>query len=141
MRVFLDTWVLVEKYKENNYAERVLEAAKTLFETHISVITMAELVNVIDRLYGDKEARIQFAYINSVPLIQNPLTLGVAFKAGLLKTKYRFSLADAVILSTAIATESDVLVTGGEKQYEKEWKNVNELKVAKLNEFVENHCP
>ena len=59
--------------------------------------------------------------------------------AGLLKTKYRFSLADAMILSTAISIKADVLVTGGDIQYENEWKEVTEVQVSKLSDFMKRY--
>jgi predicted nucleic acid-binding protein len=55
--------------------------------------------------------------------------------AGFMETKYGFSMVDALILSTALAIKADVLVIGGEKQYEDEWKRVVELPVVKLSDF------
>ena len=136
MKVFLDTWVLIEKYKGNPEAERVLEKARDELEAHISHITVAELMNVISREYGEREARVQHAYMKRSPLKREPMTEELARDAGLLKTKYRFSLADAVILSTAIATKADILLTGGDKQYENEWKEVTEIRVSKLSNFM-----
>jgi len=139
VRVFLDTWVLIDKYKGNPDAEGLLERAKDEHEAHISLITVTELMNVISREYGEREARVQHAYLKRSPLIREPVTEEVARDAGLLKTKYRFSLADAVILSTAIAKKADVLLTGGDKQYEKEWKDVTEMQVLKLSDFMKNN--
>lgn len=136
MRIFLDTWVLIQKYKGDLEAEGLLERAKSEFEAHISLITVAELMNVISREYGEREARVQHAYLRRSPLIREPVTEEVARDAGLLKTRYRFSLADAVILSTAMAKRADILLTGGEKQYEKEWKGVTEMQVLKLSDFM-----
>jgi predicted nucleic acid-binding protein len=138
VRVFLDTWVLIEKYKGNPDAEGLLEAAKSEHEAHISLITVAELMNVISREYGEREARVQHAYLRRSPLIREPVTEEIARDAGLLKTRYRFSLADALILSTAMARKADVLLTGGDKQYEKEWKDVTEMQVLKLSDFMKN---
>jgi predicted nucleic acid-binding protein len=140
VKVFLDTWVLIEKYKGNPDAEKLFEIAKTRFEAHISYITIAELMNVISREYGEREARIQHAYIKRAPLQRNPLTEENARDAGLLKTKHKFSLADAIILATALTIKADVIVTGGNKQFEKEWKNVAEIQVLKLSDFVKQYC-
>jgi len=41
-----------------------------------------------------------------------------------------------MILSTAIASKADILLTGGYKQYENEWKEVTEIKVSKLSDFM-----
>lgn len=139
MKVFLDTWALIEKYKGNPDAEKLFENAKKQFEGHISYITIAELMNVISREYGEREARVQYAYIKRAPFQRNPITEENARDAGLLKTKYKFSLADAVILSAALAIGADVLVTGGDKQYEKEWKNVTEMQVLKLSAFIKQY--
>jgi predicted nucleic acid-binding protein len=139
VKVFLDTWVLIEKYKENSDAERLLEGAKDKFDAHVSCITVAELVNVISREYGEREARVQYAYLKRSPLRLNSVTEENARDAGLLKTKYKFSLADAVILSTALAIKADVLVTGGAKQYEDEWKKVTELQVSELSAFTKQY--
>jgi len=137
VKVFLDTWVLIEKYKGNVLAERVLEDAKNRFEAHVSHITIAEITNVISREYGEREARVQFAYLKRSPLRLVPMTEEIARDAGLLKTRHRFSLADAVILSSALTVKADVLVTGGEKQYEDEWKRVTEMRVVKLTDFTD----
>ena len=139
MKVFLDTWVLIEKYKENPDAERLLEGAKNKFEAYISCITVAELINVISREYGEREARVQYIYLKRSPLRLNSVTEENARDAGLLKTKYKFSLADAVILSTALAIKADVLVTGGARQYEDEWKKVTELQVSELSAFTKQY--
>ena len=139
MKVFLDTWVLVEKYKGNPDAEKLLENAKNKFEAHISYITIAELMNVISREYGEREARVQYAYIKRSPLRRNPIAEVNARDSGLLKTKYKFSLADAVILSTALIIGADVLVTGGAKQYEEEWKKITEIQVMKLSDFMKQY--
>lgn len=136
MKVFLDTWVLIEKYKGNPDAERLLEGTKNGFESHISYITIAELANIISREYGEREARIQYAYLRRSPLKRDPITEEIARNAGLLKTRYRFSLADAIILSTAVAVKADALVTGGARQYEEEWKDVAEIQVLKLSDFM-----
>jgi len=136
LKVFLDTWVLIEKYKGNKDAEGLLERAKDEHEAHISLITVAELTNVISREYGEREARVQHAYLKRSPLKRESVTEEIARDAGLLKTRYRFSLADAVILSTAIASKADILLTGGDKQYENEWKDVTEIQVSKLSEFM-----
>lgn len=138
VKVFLDTWVLIEKYKGNSDAERLLEDATNKFEAYISHITAAELMNLISREYGERQARIQYAYIKRCPLKCNPITEKCAREAGLLKTKYKFSLADALILSTALVIEADVLVTGGVKQYEEEWKTVTEMQVLKLCDFIDS---
>jgi len=136
VKVFLDTWVLIEKYKENPEAERLLERARDELEAQISHITVAELMNVISREYGEREARVQHAYLKRSPLKREPMTEEIARDAGLLKTKYKFSLADAVILSTAMTIKADILVTGGAKQFENEWKNVTEIQVSKLSDFM-----
>jgi predicted nucleic acid-binding protein len=134
MRIFLDTWVLIERYKGNRDAIRLLRAAKTSLEVHISHITVAELVNVISREYGEREARVQYVYLKRSPLIKDGTTEEISKNAGLYKTKYKFSLADAVILATAVEIGAQMLVTGGDKQYEEEWQNVTEIKVAKLSD-------
>ena len=137
--MFLDTWALIEKYKENPEAEKLFENAKNKFEAHISYVTAAELMNVISREYGEREARVQYAYMKRAPLKRNPITEENARDAGLLKTKYKFSLADAAILSTALTIRADVLVTSGAKQYEKEWKKVTEMQVLKLSDFIKRY--
>ncbi len=136
MRIFLDTWVLVERYKGKQDALNLLRAAKEKLEAHISHITIAELSNVISREFGEREARIQYAYLKHSPLIKDGTSEETARNAGLYKTKYGFSLADAIILATAVDLGAQVLVTGGEKQYEEEWKEVTEIKVMKLSDYI-----
>jgi len=136
MKVFLDTWVLVEHYKGNPDALFLLKEAKERLEAYISHLTIAELINVISREYGEREARIQYAYLKRSPLVKNATTDEIAKNAGLYKTRYKFSLADAIILATAIDVGAELLVTGGEKQYEEEWKHVKEIKVKKLSDYA-----
>ena len=134
MKVFLDTWVLIERYKGNSDAISLLKATKKGVEAHISHLTIAELVNVISREYGERDARVQYVYLKHSPLIKNGTTEEISRNAGLYKTKYKFSLADAVILATAVEVKAQMLVTGGDKQYEEEWKNVTEIEVTKLSD-------
>ncbi len=137
MKIVLDTWVLVEHYKKNAKATRLMKKAfDDSFEVYISHVTVAELVNVISRVYGEREARIQHAYLKRSPLVMKPTTEEVAKDAGLFKTDYGFSLADAFILSTAVDVGADLLVTGGKKQFEEEWKNVDEIRVVTLDEAI-----
>lgn len=139
MRIFLDTWVLIEKYKGNPDALKLLKLAKEKLEVHISHVTIAELINVISREYGEREARIQYAYLKHSPLIKDATTEEIARNAGLYKTKYKFSLADAIILATATCINAQTLITGGARQYEEEWENVNEIKVMKLADFIKDY--
>ncbi|MBS7651484.1 MAG: PIN domain-containing protein [Candidatus Bathyarchaeia archaeon] len=136
MRVFLDTWVLIELYKRNPYAINLIEAVKKGLEAHISHITIAELVNIINREYGEREARVQYVHLKRLPLIKDGTTEEISRDAGLYKTKYRFSLADSIILATAIEVNAQALITGGDKQYEEEWKNVTEIEVKKLQDYM-----
>jgi len=136
MRIFLDTWVLIERYKGNTDALNLLKAARKSLKAHISHITVAELVNVISREYGEREARVQYVYLKRGPLIKDGITEEISKNAGLYKTKYKFSLADAVILATALEVKAQMLVTGKDKQYEEEWKNVTEIEVAKLSDYA-----
>lgn len=133
----MDTWVLVERYKGNPDAISLLKTAREKTEAHISHITIAELTNVISRVYGEREARTQYSYLKHSPLIRHGTSEEIAKNAGLYKTKYGFSLADAIILATAINVGAEILVTGGEKQYDKEWKNVTEINVVKLLDYAQ----
>jgi hypothetical protein len=45
-------------------------------------------------------------------------------------------LADAIILAKAVHVGTQALITGGVKQYEEEWKDVTEIKIVKLADFV-----
>ena len=134
MRVFLNTWVLVERYKGNPGAIKLLSAVEEGLDAHISHITVAELVNVISRVYGERQARIQYAYLKRSTLVLDSTTKELSRNAGLLKTKYKFSLADAIILATAVEVKAELLVTGGDKQFEEEWKDVTEIEVVKLSD-------
>lgn len=48
-------------------------------------------------------------------------------------------MADAMILSTAMSIKADMLVTGGDIQYENEWKDVTEVQVSKLSDFMKRY--
>jgi predicted nucleic acid-binding protein len=134
LKLVLDTWVLVEEYKGNPNSSKLIRSADR-HELIISDITIAEIMNVIAREYGEKEARMQYALIRNLPLIKISTTETIAENAGLYKTRYRFSLADAFILSTAVSTDADALITGGAKQFNEEWRNVSEVDVILLEDF------
>jgi len=134
LKLVLDTWVLVEEYKGNPYSSRLIRSSDK-HELIISHITIAEIINVIARQYGEKEARIQYAYIKELPLSKISTTDMIAEDAGFYKTKYKFSLADAFILSTAVNTRADALITGGAKQFNEEWSHVSEVDVMLLEDF------
>ena len=134
MKLVLDTWVLVEEYKGNPYSSKLIRSSDR-HELIISHVTIAELINVIARQYSQKEARIQYAYIKNLPLSKIPTTEIIAKDAGFYKTRYKFSLADAFILSTAVNTEADALITGGMKQFNEEWSDVSEVNIMLLEDF------
>ena len=136
MKIFLDTWVLVERYKGNAEAAKLLKMAKNKLEMHISHVTVAELTNVISREFGEREALVQYALLKHSGLVLDGTSEEITRNAGLFKTRYRFSLADAFVLASAIACSVDVLVTGEERQYDEEWKEVDEIKVATLRDFM-----
>jgi predicted nucleic acid-binding protein len=138
MKIVIDTWVLVEQYKGNIGATKLMRGAlEGSFEAYVSHVAIAELVNVISRVYGGREARIQYAYLKRSPLVMKPTTEEGAKRAGLFKTKYGFSLADGFILTTAVDLGADLLITGGVRQFEEEWKDVDEVKVAMLDEAIQ----
>jgi predicted nucleic acid-binding protein len=126
--------VLVEEYKGNPYSSKLIRSSDR-HELAISHITIAEFINVLARQYGEKEARIQYAYIENLPLSRIPTTDAIAKDAGFYKTRYKFSLADAFILSTAVNTGADALITGGVKQFNEEWSDVSEVDVILLEDF------
>jgi len=134
LKLVLDTWVLVEGYKGNPHSSKLIRSSDK-HELIISHVTIAELINVIARQYGQKEARIQYAYIKNLPLSKIPTTETIAKDAGFYKTRYKFSLADALILSTAVNIEADALITGGVKQFNEEWSDVSEIDVMLLEDF------
>lgn len=134
MKLVLDTWVLVEQYKGNPYSSKIIRSSDR-HELIISHITIAELINVIARQYGQREARIQYAYIKNLPFSKIATNEMIAKDAGFYKTRYKFSLADAFILSTAVNTGADALITGGAKQFKEEWSDVSEVDVMPLEDF------
>jgi len=133
----LDTWVLVERYKDNADVVMILERARRGLEAHISHVTVAELMNVISREFGEREARVQYALLKHSGLVFDGTSEEIAKNAGLFKTKYGFSLADGFVLAGAVDCGAEVLVTGGQKQYEEEWKDVSEVKIVMLKDFAE----
>lgn len=81
MRVFLNTWVLVKRYKGNPGAIKLLSAVEEELDAHISQITVARLVNVIRRLYGERQARIQYAYLKRSTLVLDAQNRGMTHRS------------------------------------------------------------
>ena len=122
---------MVERCKGNSDALTPLKMADEKLEAHISYITVAEFMDVISREYGERETRVQYAYLKHSPLIKDGKGEEIARNAGLYKTKYRFSLAGAIILAAAVEIDAEVPVTGGDKHCEEELKETTEVEAAR----------
>ncbi len=140
--IFFETSVFIERYKANPQALALLKAAADKrINAHISHITIAELFDIMMRNYGEKEALTQHAYLKHAPLKMHPTTDEIAKEAGLYRAKYCFSLANGIILATAISANADFLVVGDKAFHDEKWNEITEIKVLSISDCLHLNIP
>jgi predicted nucleic acid-binding protein len=139
MRLVLDANVFLNIiFEEKPFLETSRKLLKQIelkkFNAYISSITLAELVWIVYREAGYKKAKEVQSYLRELSELQIvkvvPLEEVIVYgMLGLIK-KYKLSLVDALVVSTAINFKSS-LVTRDDKI-----KKVKEIKIRTPNELV-----
>ena len=123
MKVILDTWVFLDPSQSSKaLLSRVRSAT---IEGIVSTVTFAELYSLLYRRISDKDAERFTRNFERLGLSDVPVVKEIAKEGGRYKAKYGFSIADGIILATALAERAEMLVTG-----DPEFRKVEELRVA-----------
>ncbi len=132
LRAIIDTHSLVDFAKSEgsyNEVEIIMNELKVgNIEIGISNITIAELSYIIENV---ETLNCLLADIKASPIFKVPLTEKMATAGGELKKKYRISIADAIIASSAILSDSDYVISS-----DPDMKKITEIKVASPKEFL-----
>lgn len=129
MRVVLDTWVFLNSSKSS----RILlhQVRDKALEGAVSTITFAELYSLLYKRVSDEGIKRFRESLERLGLRDVPVTKEIAEEGGRYKAKYGFSVADGIILATAVAEGADVLVTG-----DPDFEKVEEIKAANPEETL-----
>lgn len=123
MRVVLDTWVFLDPSKPSKaLLDRVRRTAP---EAVVSAITYAELCSLLYRRVSDEDVKRFTRNLERLGLRTVSVTKEIAEEGGRYKAKYGFSIADGIIVATAVAEHADLLVTG-----DPDFNKVEEIKAA-----------
>lgn len=128
MRVLVDTNVFVKAfYKEPNYIKCINFVSDPKSQMLASSITFTEVIPVISRKSEDSlyEALVEIEKTIGPNIV--PITKELAKIAGHLKMKYKFGVADAIILASALLSGCDALATT-----DSDFDSVDEIKILKL---------
>jgi len=94
-------------------------------EAVVSAITYAELCSLLYRRVSDKDVKSFMRNLERLGLKDRSVTKEIAEEGGRYKAKYGFSIADGIIVATAVAEHADYLVTG-----DPDFNKVEEIKIA-----------
>lgn len=131
MKVILDTWVFLDLLKPSkNLLHRVRHRA---LEGFVSTITFAELYSLLYKRVSEENVKRFTQNLDRVGLSDIPVTKEIAKEGGRYKAKYGFSIADGIILATAVTEHADMLVTG-----DPDFERVEEIKVVTPEKAPEN---
>jgi len=118
MRLLLDANIFLNViFKEEHFLEtsrRLLKQIETIrLDASISSVTLAEIIWVVHKESGFKKAREFQSYLREFSELQIikivSIEEDVVYRMLRLVSKYGLSLVDALIVSTAIATKSDLV--------------------------------
>ena len=123
MRVALDTWIFLDPSKPSRtLLDRIRRKA---LEGVISTVTFAELYSLLYKRGSDEDVKRFSQSLERLSMRDAPVTKEIAKEGGRYKAKYGFSIADGIILATAVAEHVDMLVTG-----DPNLKKVEEIKAV-----------
>ncbi len=130
MPVAIDTNVFLSiLYKEMDY-QKCVDVIKK-FEVNDRIISVITLTEMVSSIYTRSEEKYTegIALLERVVVENNIInvTKEIANLAGKLKSKYNFSLADSVILTTALILNCDAIITK-----DPEFEKVEEIKIIKI---------
>ncbi len=128
MRSLIDTCVFISILRAEpggGWFVRLLKRLRP--ETVVSVITLSEIIALVYQ--EDEEAAVKAKALVEREVGENnvfSVTREIAELAGKVKARHRFSLADGIILATALAKKCGALVT-----FDHEFDDVEEIRVIR----------
>ncbi len=123
MRIVLDTWIFLDPSKPSkDLLDRVRRGA---LEAVVSTITYAELYSLLYKRVSDGDVKSFKRNLERLGLRDRAITKEIAEEGGRYKAKYGFSIADGIIVATAVTEHATLLVTG-----DPDFNRVEEIKAA-----------
>ncbi|MEM3607763.1 MAG: PIN domain-containing protein [Candidatus Bathyarchaeia archaeon] len=130
LKVVLDTWIFLDLSEPS---KALLNQARLRnLEGLVSTVTFAELYSLLYKRVNEKEIERFRRSMERLNLRDVPVTRDIAEEGGRYKAKYGFSIADGIILATAVMEHAKILVTG-----DPDFERVMEVKVANPEEAME----
>jgi len=123
VRIVLDTWVFLDPSKASkDLLDRVRRGA---LEAVVSTITYAELYSLLYKRVSDGDVKSFKLNLERLGLRDRAVTKEIAEEGGRYKAKYGFSIADGIIVATAVTEHAVLLVTG-----DPDFNRVEEIKAV-----------
>jgi len=85
------------------------EAAAGKRTVHVAQISLAEIANSISREYDDATSREDIRLLRELAVTIEPPTDDQCVEAGLLRSRVKFSTADAIIATQAMALDIELV--------------------------------
>lgn len=127
--ILIDTCIFLSILYGESGSERFVKFLTGRKDCVISVITLSEILSSAYKKFEEEAVKAKIL-VEKFTGEENivPVTKEIAEMAGKLKAKYSggFSLADAIILSTAIITECEAIATT-----DPEFEKIKEIKIIK----------
>ena len=136
MRVLVDTGIFINVLNDEpnaEFSEKLLQQIQNKkIDGLISTITLAEIFSIYYRISEKATIRAK-VYVESIIEKDKiiPVFKSIAELGGKIKSKYKVSLGDAIIIATAVLANCDYLVS-----LDREIKKVNVIEVKEPKELV-----
>jgi predicted nucleic acid-binding protein len=136
MKVLVDTGIFINVLNDEpnaEFSEKLLRQIQNKkIDGLISVITLAEIFSIYYRINERATIRAKI-YIESIIEKDKivPVFNSIAELGGKIKSKYKVSLGDAIIIATAILANCDYIVS-----LDREIRKVNLIEVKEPKELV-----
>ncbi len=136
MKLVLDSGIIIafaalEKDKSLDSIEKILNLTKSKkIEAFISSITIAEVFTCFCRRNDAKKAVEISLFLEEIGIEPVNVNKEIAKNSGVLKSKYKMSFADAIIVATAIDRNAHLIA------YDKEFEQIKEIRILKPEDFV-----
>jgi len=123
VRVVLDTWMFLDPSKPSkDLMDRVRRGT---LEAVVSTITYAELYSLLYKRVSDGDIKSFKRNLERLGLRDRIVTKEIAEEGGRYKARYGFSIADGIIVATAVMEHVALLVTG-----DPDFNRVEEIKAV-----------
>jgi predicted nucleic acid-binding protein len=136
MRVLLDTGIFINVLNNElgaEFSEKFLQKIQNKeIDGLISTITVAEIFSIYHRM-DEKDTIRAKVYVESIIKKDKiiPVFKPIAELGGKIKSKYRLSLGDAIIIATAMLTNCECLVS-----LDKEMKKVDLIEIKEPKDLL-----